>query len=70
MPFEHRGSAVAPSAPVAPPELSVSQPVQGVVIGSHMGSNMEPLSLLEECFKQASVDFKSTVLGTTYPPLN
>lgn len=29
--------------------------VKLVVIGSHMGSNMEPLSLVEACLKKASV---------------
>eukprot|EP00439_Symbiodinium_sp_Y106_P047371 s275_g6.t1 len=38
-----------------------------VVIGSHMGSNMEPLSMVEACFAQAGVPLASTVLGTTYP---
>ena len=41
--------------------------VQLVLIGSHMGSNMEPLSMVEACFGQAGVVLKTTVLGTTYP---
>eukprot|EP00435_Cladocopium_sp_Y103_P001741 s4462_g1.t1 len=41
--------------------------VQMVLIGSHMGSNMEPLSMVEACFGQAGVVLKTTVLGTTYP---
>ncbi|CAK8993124.1 unnamed protein product [Durusdinium trenchii] len=32
-----------------------------------MGSNMEPLSLVEACLKKASVTVDTTVLGTTYP---
>ena len=44
-----------------PPKVHV------VLIGSHMGSNMEPLSMVEACFQKAGTSLKSTVLGTTYP---
>jgi len=50
------------------PAVSMGQSqVHVVLIGSHMGSNMEPLSMVEACFQKAGTSLKSTVLGTTYP---
>ena len=51
------------------------EPLRGVknqhfrmmVIGSHMGSNMEPLSMVESCFANAGLSLHATVLGTIYP---
>ena len=47
--------------------VKTSRHFQLTVVGSHMGSNMEPLSMVEECFARVGLSLDSTVLGTTYP---
>lgn len=44
-----------------------SSPLRLVVIGSHLGSNMEPLSMVQACFEQASLALEASVIGTAYP---
>ena len=42
-------------------------PIKFVVIGSHLGSNMEPMTLLTVCLSQLAVSTEATVYGTVYP---
>ena len=48
-------------------DITNPQQFRMLVVGSHMGSNMEPLSMVEACFHQAGLTLHSTVLGTAYP---
>jgi len=45
----------------------LSGPLRLVVVGSHLGSNMEPLALVTACMRKASLDVDAVVYGTMYP---
>ncbi|CAJ1427844.1 unnamed protein product, partial [Effrenium voratum] len=63
-PAVRRQLAARPTQPAWTAQVA---PVRLVVIGSHMGSNMEPLAMVEACVKAQGLELEATVLGTAYP---